>query len=49
MSWSCARTPGAVGPVTRNVRSARYPVVEIENKDSFLLRVQIGIVSIISS
>jgi hypothetical protein len=53
LSWSGARTPGTVGPVTcattLNVRSARYPVVERENKDSFLLRVQIGIVSIISS
>jgi hypothetical protein len=56
MSWSGARTPDAVGPVTcavtRNVRSARYPVdirlleieteivfLEIENRDSFLLRV----------
>jgi hypothetical protein len=56
LSWSGARTPDAAGPVTcavtRNVRSARYPVdirlleieteiafLEIENRDSFLLRV----------
>jgi hypothetical protein len=56
LSWSGARTPDVVGPMTcaviRNVRSAQYPVdiqlleieteiafLEIENRDSFLLRV----------